>query len=197
MPRTTLRIVVLGAVLITSSWTLDGTEPTSFERHFLDATLRVDFYHAGDAEQEQISLDQLYRQGRWAGSRRHLVDQEGLGSYRVAMFDNGNGSLLYSRTFDSYFGEYRTTAPASEGVPRTYHESVLVPMPNRPAVLRISLHRPGAESRDLLTVPVDPESGAISAEPPAHGVTVIDAAVGGEPHRTLDVAVVGEGYAGW
>ena len=195
MPRTTLRIVVLGAVLITSSWTLDGTEPTSFERHFLDATLRVDFYHAGDAEQEQISVDQLYRQGRWAGSRRHLVDQEGLGSYRVAMFDNGNVSLLYSRTFDRYFGEYRTTAPASEGVPRTYHESVLVPMPNRPVVLRISVHRPGAESRDLLMLPVDPESGAISAEPPAHGVTVIDAAVGGEPHRTLDVAVVGEGYS--
>jgi hypothetical protein len=194
MSETTLRIVVLGVVLITSSWTLDGTEPSPFERHFLDATLRVDFFHTGDAKQEQVSLDRLYRQGRWAGSRRHLVDREGLGSYVVAVYDTGDGSLLYSRTFDSYFGEYRTTAPASEGVSRTYHESVLVPMPLRPAVLEISVRHPGTESEDLLTAAVDPDSGAISAEPPARGVTVIDSAIGGAPQVTLDIAVVGEGY---
>lgn len=194
MSRTAL-CFILAAALITSG-TLDGTEPTSFDQHFLDATLRVDVSHAGDAERETMTLDRLYRQGPWAGSRRHLVDREGLGAYRIAVYDDGDGSLLYSRSFDSYFGEYRTTAPASQGVQRTYHESALVPMPVRPALVRISAHRAGAASRDLLTVAVDPASGAISEEPPARDVTVIETAIGGEPPVTLDLAVVGEGYTG-
>jgi len=187
--------LVFGVAFICSSWTLDGTEPKPFDRHFSDATLRVDFYHTGDAEQERITLDRLYRQGSWAGSRRHLVDRAGLGSYRVSLYDEGDGSLLYARTFDSYFGEYRTTVPASEGVSRTYHESVLVPMPLRSAIVKISVERAGAETHDLLTLTIGPDSDAISAEPPARGVTVIESTVGGAPSVTLDVAIVGEGYS--
>ena len=37
--------------------------------------------------------------------------------------------LLYSRGFDTYFGEYRTTAAAGKGVRRAYHESVLIAVP--------------------------------------------------------------------
>jgi hypothetical protein len=186
--------IILGAAVVTSSLTLDGAEQTRFDEYFTNATLRVDFYHAGNAEREQVTLDRLYRQGPWAGSRRHLVDRGALGAYRIAVYDDSDGSLLYSRTFDSYFGEYRTTAPATQGIARTFHESMLVPMPLRPAVVRISVRHAGDTSRDLLAVAVDPDSETISAEPPARDVTVVDAALGGEPHATLDVAVVGEGY---
>ena len=193
MTRTALGIA-LGVAIICPPCTVGGFDTTPFERHFADATLRVDFYHTGDARHERMTLDRLYRQGRWAGSRHHLVDRTELGNYRVAVHDPGDGSLLYSRTFDSYFGEYRTTVPASEGVSRTYHESVLVPMPLRSAEVTISVKRAGAESTDLLAFTVAPDSDAISAEPPARGVTVIDSAVAGEPNVTLDVAIVGEGY---
>jgi hypothetical protein len=192
MKRSTL-LSVSGALILAAA-TLDGVQQEEFERYFADATLRVDFHHTGDSEREQISLDRLYRQGRWAGSRHHLVDRQDLGAYRVSLRDEGDGSVLFARTFDSYFGEYRTTAPASEGVSRTYHESVLLPMPLRPAVLTISVRPPAADSRDLLTLSVDPESAAIAAEPPARGVTVIDSHIGGEPRQTLDIAIVGEGY---
>ena len=37
-------------------------------------TLRVDYYHTGDAETEVVSLDEMWRQGAWAGSRTRLVD---------------------------------------------------------------------------------------------------------------------------
>ena len=45
-----------------------------FDRNFEDATLRIDFHHTGNAAEENLSIDRLYRQGRWAGSQARLVD---------------------------------------------------------------------------------------------------------------------------
>mgnify|MGYP001824123861 CR=1 FL=1 len=38
-----------------------------FEESFEDATLRIDYHHTGNAEQEIVAIDRIYRQGAWAG----------------------------------------------------------------------------------------------------------------------------------
>jgi len=100
-----------------------------FSHHFLDETMRVDYYHTGNSEEEIISLDQVWRQGIWSGSRIHLVDDLDLGRYYTKVYDAENGTLLYSKGFDSYYGEWKTTGPAASGIRRTYHESALIPYP--------------------------------------------------------------------
>ena len=105
---------------------------TPFERDFEDATLRIDYFHVGNAFQEFVSIDRVLRQGVWAGSRTRLEDPFEYGGYFVEARDAASGELLYSRGFDSYFGEYRTTDPAIEGTVRTYHETVLLPYPTTP-----------------------------------------------------------------
>ena len=59
----------------------------NFDNYFENKTLRVDYYHTGTATTEVISLDQVYEEGVWAGSRRNLIDTLNLGKYLVKVFD--------------------------------------------------------------------------------------------------------------
>jgi len=184
---------IFGIVLSTAI--VPGAHATSFfDRHFEDATLRIDFHHTGNGVEEHVSIDRLYRQGRWAGSRFRLVDPFSYGSYVVEARDAGSDTLLYSKGFDSFFGEYRTTAAAASGTLRTYHESVLLPFPKRLVTVNlISRHRDGTSAK-LLEIEVDPSSIDISGEPPSANVLVIESHIGGSPSSVLDIAILGEGY---
>ncbi|MBE3126165.1 MAG: hypothetical protein IMZ57_10985 [Acidobacteria bacterium] len=104
----------------------------AFDDWFVDKTMRVDYFHAGNSAEETIALDQVFGQGIWAGSRTHLVDPFNLGRYLVKVYDAASGTLIFSKGFDSYFGEYKTSNPALQGVRRTYHESALLPYPRKP-----------------------------------------------------------------
>ena len=58
-----------------------------FEEYFLDETLRIDYFHIGDAKTEMITIDKLFRYGIWAGSLNHLVDNFNNGKYYVKIYD--------------------------------------------------------------------------------------------------------------
>lgn len=163
-----------------------------FEADFLDRTLRIDLYHAGDAAAEVYTLDRVLEQGLWSGSRTHLVEPLQHGRYLARLLDASSGRVLFASTFDSYFGEYRTTPAASKGVRRTYAESLLVPCPRRTVKLTIDAHAPDGALRQVFTVEIDP---AGAARPPLEGnVTVVASHVVADPHAALDLAILGEGY---
>ncbi len=165
-----------------------------FDQHFENATLRIDFHHTGNEVEEQVSVDRLYRQGQWAGSRSRLVDQLPYGGYLVEGRDSGSDDLLVSKSFDSYFGEYRTTADAAAGSLRTYHESVLLPFPKRPMTVSLTARRRDGSSVKLLELEVDPSSLEISREPPVANTMVVESHIGGPPSTVVDIAILGEGY---
>ena len=50
-----------------------------FDQFFSDKTLRVDYYHTGTKGSETISLDQVYEEGPWPGSKVNLLDTLNLG----------------------------------------------------------------------------------------------------------------------
>jgi hypothetical protein len=166
----------------------------SFERLFADETMRVDFYHLGNATEEAISLDRVHRQGMWAGSRVHLLVPFEVGRYVAELSEPRSGTPLFRKRFDSYFGEYRTTAPAEKGVRRTYHETVLMPFPKTKVRLAIKARQADRSHKSLLDVEIDPDSYDISRESPPEGVRVIDVRRGGDVHECVDVAIVAEGY---
>ena len=173
-----------------------ATAESPFDRSFEEATLRIDFYHTGNADEESITIDRLYRQGIWAGPREQLIDPFPYGGYLVEARDANTGDLLFSRGFDSYFGEYRTTGPAVDGTSRTYHESVLLPFPKRATRVTFSARRRDGSVHVIAKSTVDPTSIAIAAEPPAGDVLVVEAHEAGPPAEVLDVAILGEGYTG-
>lgn len=166
----------------------------AFDRWFTDETLRIDYHHTGDAAAEVAALDQLWRQGAWAGSRVHLVDGLDLGRYEARLHDAATGELIWSRGFDSYFGEWQTTAAAARGVQRTYHESVLAPLPRAPVVFALAARQDDGSLAEFFRAEIDPADWNIRRDPPPAGIVTVDAAVAGDPHRCVDVAIVGEGY---
>jgi hypothetical protein len=166
----------------------------SFQHNFEDATLRIDFHHTGNAEEEIVAVDRLYRQGTWAGSLTRLTDGRTLGNYVVQAHDSESGALLFSKGFDSYFGEYRTTSAAAAGTMRTYHESVLLPFPKRELKVTWIARRRDGTSITLAESIVDPAAVGIATEPPTSNALVVEAHVGGPPHDVLDIAILGEGY---
>ena len=76
-----------------------------FETFFTDKTMRIDYFHIGDAGSEVVTVDQASIYGTWAGSRTRLIDPFNNGRYAVKIYDAASGRLIYSKGFDSYFGE--------------------------------------------------------------------------------------------
>jgi len=187
-------LFVLLAGLAWSGLPARAAEPAAFAAHFRDETLRIDYFHTGDAKTETVALDAVHRQGAWAGSRVHLVDDLDLGRYCAKLYDAAGGALLWSRGFDSYFGEWQTTGDAGRGVQRTYHESVLAPCPRDSVVFALESRRDDGTMAEIFRAAVDPDAWTVHRDPPPAGILTVDAAVAGDPHRCVDIAIVGEGY---
>jgi hypothetical protein len=190
-----MRSLVALAPLVLAAPLLAAT-PVAFDAHFIDATLRIDTYHTGNAAEEVVTLDRVLRQGIWAGSRTHLVDPFPAGGYRAEVIDPTGGEVLFSKGYDTYFGEYRTTGPATKGVRRTFHESVLIPCPKGKVRFVISSRGRTGSFRQIFSTEIDPQATSVVHEPLTTGATVIDAVSSGDPHTKVDVAILAEGYTG-
>jgi hypothetical protein len=166
----------------------------AFDAWFVDKTLRVDYFHAGSAATETFALDQVYDQGLWAGSRAHLLDPFNLGRYTVKVYDEATGALIFSRGFDSYFGEYKTSDAGVKGVPRTYHESALLPYPKKPVRFAIEARDRQNVAKQVFSQSIDPAAMTVIREGLIPGVKVVEALKSGEPRRKVDVAIIAEGY---
>lgn len=165
-----------------------------FDQYFRDETLRVDYYHTGNSGEEIIALDQVWRQGIWAGSRLHLIDNLDLGRYYVKVYDEQSGDLIFSKGFDSYFGEWKTTAPARAGVRRTYHESALIPFPRQPVVFALEARQKDMQLKEIYRVSIDPQWPLIRRDALDEDVLVIKQIDHGDPHGRVDIAILGDGY---
>ena len=187
-----VHLAVLAAVAFASP--LAAVRPVAFNEVFEDATARVDTYHIGNSTEEIVTLDRIVLQGSWAGSRTHLTDPFGVGRYLATVADPLTGVVLFSKAYDTYFGEYRTTAAAGTGVRRTFHESVLIPCPKKAVRFAISLRQRDGSLRELFATVIDPASTAVVRAPLDTGITVIPVLHSGGSHGRVDVAIIAEGY---
>jgi len=183
----------LFSVLILSGWLISQT-PGSFDDFFIDKTMRIDYFHIGDAEEEMVTLDQIYQQGIWAGSKRHLIDDFDNGRYYIKILDASSGEILYSKGFDSYFAEYKTTDLALKGMKRTFHETALVPYPKNKINFRLEVRERKNILRPLFSKEIDPSSIDIIKEKPERGIKIYDICKNGNPHQKVDLAFIAEGY---
>lgn len=184
-------IIILACCFVTG---LVAEEAKSFDGYFSDATMRIDYFHIGDAEQEWITIDHIYQQGVWAGSKNNLLAPFNNGRYSIKINDADTGKLLYSKGYDSYFGEYKTTGKALNGIQRTYHESALIPYPKNKIIFMLEVRDRQNILRPLFSQEIDPSSVDIIREEPARGIKVITVQKRGDPHVKVDIAFIAEGY---
>ncbi|MCR4396670.1 MAG: hypothetical protein NUW07_08070, partial [Candidatus Saccharicenans sp.] len=114
-------LVFLGiAALAIIIYSVAAQDKTGFDHYFIDRTMRIDYYHTGNHQEEIVALDRVYQQGVWAGPIKNLLDPFMRGRYCAKIYEAASGQLIYSRAFDSLFGEYRTTDEALKGSQRTF-----------------------------------------------------------------------------
>ncbi len=181
-------------LVLLMSGILCAQDKSVFDDYFVDKTMRVDYMHIGDAKEETVTIDRIYEQGIWAGSKQNLVDSLNYGRYCIKIYDLSSGQLLFSKGFDSYFGEYKTTDLALKGIKRTYHESVLLPYPKSKIKFSFEVRDRKNILHSLFTQEINPASMGIIKEPLDEGVTVFELWKGGDPHVKVDLAFIAEGY---
>ena len=163
-----------------------------FEATFVDRTMRIDLYHTGNTVEEFYTLDRVVEEGAWAGSRTQRVEPQQRGRYLARLFEVTTGQVLFARSFDSYFGEYRTTPAAGKGVRRTFSESLLVPFPRHTVKLTIDARAPDGALHQVFAAEIDPSEA--ERRPLETGVTTVASHAVADPHAALDIAILGEGY---
>src|SRR5689334_2133691 len=87
-------------------------------------TMRLDYYHTGNAKEERFSFDRVVIEPLpWAGQPVKAIDETNLGKYFFVVVDAASGNTLYSRGFSSIYGEWETTDEATQ-INRTFSESL-------------------------------------------------------------------------
>lgn len=156
-------------------------------------TLRVDYYHTGDATEERFSLDAVALEGEWPGRLDRLVDDTNLGKYLFEVLDRRTNHILYSRGFASIYGEWETTGEAKR-MHRTFSESVRFPAPDAPVQLLLKKRDAENAFREVWSVVIDPASPAVNRSAPPTGAHVWAVMQNGPPADKVDLLLMGDGY---
>jgi hypothetical protein len=188
-----MKKVLLAAFLLTPLLG-HAQEGIDFARYFDGRTMRVDVFHIGDAKEEMFTVDRVIEEGPWAGNPRQLIVPFELGRYLLRVSDAASGALIYSKGFDSYFGEYKTTEPGVNGIKKTYSESLLLPFPKSKVRLEVMLRDRENRPQPVFSREIDPADMFIVREKPAADILVVEQVKSGPPADKVDLVILGEGY---
>lgn len=181
------------AALFLSAFIQAGGHAQNFNDFFVDKTLRIDYLFNGNAQKQEISLDELVSLPGWAGRRYSLSKLPLEGNGEITMRDKATGKVIYRTSFSSLFQEWIGEEEAKH-VTRGFENTFLLPYPKRASTVTIELKNAYRKPCASLTHDINPEDILIHQR----GMTQIT------PHRYLikngtsdkciDLAIMAEGY---
>lgn len=171
------------------------TKAQSFNQYFEDATLRIDYIFAGDAQKQDIYLDKLYRLERWAGRKERLSEKFLNGNGQLTVRDHKSGEVIYVWTFSTLFQEYLQYEEAKT-VRRAFECSYNVPFPKDTIDVTVTLtdnHRNVVCEMTHTVNPTDVLIRKIGSNNIPYKY-LWKGMRGGDITSCVDLAVVAEGY---
>jgi hypothetical protein len=157
-------------------------------------TMRVDYYHTGNASEERFALDRIVVEPlEWPGNPARAIDNTNLGKYFFEVLDRASNLLLFSRGFASIYGEWETTDEA-KSAHRTFHESLRFPTPPGPVQVVVKKRDAKNAFREVASFLVDPKDKFVdTSKPPAPG-PLIAIERHGDSSEKVDFLILGDGY---
>lgn len=157
-------------------------------------TMRLDYYHTGDASQEIFSVGRVVIEPLpWPGDLKQAIDSSNLGKYFFEVRDAKTKQLLYSRGFASIYGEWETTDEAKT-IKRTFEESLRFPAPAAPVSIVLKKRDAKNNFRDIWTTTIDPADQFGDRSKPVSRAPLITIQKNGEPETKVDFLILGDGY---
>lgn len=163
-----------------------------FEDYFVDRTMRFDFMLAGNSTTTKVYPVSFREEPFWGGSLVNLTDPFGYGNFRYEVFDDSTRTLLFSRGFCTLYQEWQSTAEARQ-MERVFHEVATFPFPKNKVNFVLSIRGRDGKFSKLYETAIDPSSYFITRENP--DASLASRIYGtGDPHTSLDIAFIAEGY---
>ncbi|HZL09695.1 MAG TPA: M64 family metallopeptidase [Prolixibacteraceae bacterium] len=162
-----------------------------FGKLFQNKTLRLDYYHCGNADSEKYYFDELIQEPYWAGSEINLIDTNVYGNQFVEVYTADTNELIYSRGYSTLFGEWQST-PEAKTTDCCYPESIVMPFPREKVIVTIVSRNKKGEMEKVFEYRVDPKSYFIKNE--REKLPVFDVVHSGDPNKKVDIVLLPEGY---
>jgi len=181
---------IISFILFIASFNLSAQE--NFDKYFTDKVLRLDFILAGNSQKTFFYTLEMKQEPFWAGSKTNLLNPFNYGNFKYEVFDDSSNTLIYSRAFCTLFQEWQTTAEAKK-IDRSFYEVATMPYPKNKIRFILSKREPNGLFSKLYETTIDPASYFVRKENPVNvGITRIYS--GGDPHLSVDLAFIAEGY---
>jgi hypothetical protein len=177
-------------ILFSAAITVSAQE--SFNKYFTDKVLRFDFMLAGNSEKTTVYPVGMKEEPFWAGSETNLINPFNSGNFKYEVYDSTTNILIYSKPFCTLFQEWQTTAEA-KSVDRSFYEVATMPYPKEKVRFILSKRERNGLFSKLYETIIDPDNYFIRKENPIN-VAVTKIYGSGDPHTSVDLAFIAEGY---
>jgi hypothetical protein len=172
--------------------TLSLSGQINFEKYFSDKVLRFDFMLAGNSQKTIVYPAGMKEEPWFAGSHDNLIDPFNYGNFKYEVFDAADSVLIYSRDFCTLFQEWQTTTEAKT-MERCFYEVATMPFPKNNIRFVLSMRERNGNFKKLYETKIDPSDFYIRKEKTVNAaVTRIHGT--GNPHESVDLAFIAEGY---
>ncbi len=165
----------------------------TFDKYFEDKSLRIDYMTMGDAKSQTAVVHELREEPVWGGPRKNLIEPFGYGEYLMEIYDVATNELIWSRSFCSLFGEWRTTAEAKVET-QAWYNSMSIPYPKNKILVDLKArNKADMKFYSIMQHEIDPSSMFIDKAP------LVDNKVqklrdNGNPTGKVDLVFIAEGY---
>jgi len=181
---------IISFFLIIVSFVLQAQN--DFDKYFTNKVLRFDFMLAGNSQKTLVYPVGMKEEPFFAGSKINLVNSSDAGNFKYEIFDHALDEPIYSRGFGTLFQEWQTTAEAKT-IERSFYEVATMPYPKEKIRFVLSRRERNGIFSKLYETVIDPASYFITKEEPVK-VNVTKIAGNGNPHTSVDLAFIAEGY---
>ena len=165
-----------------------------FDKYFENRTMRVDYYHAGDSKNDYYYIDEVIAEPYWGGSLVNLIDDTNFGKYLVKVLDKASGTLIYSRSYSTLFGEWQTVDEART-VQKSFSESVVFPYPKAAvAVVFCTKAFETGKYVEKYRYDINPDDVCLIKHDNRNKFPVYEVHKGGDANRKVDIVIVPDGY---
>jgi len=182
-----MKIIFLSLISITFTFS-----QVNFDDYFEDKTLRLDYFHSGDKENNYYSIDELIEEPYWGGSKVNLIDIFNYGRYKFEVYDIETNKLIYSRGYSTIFNEWQTTEEAKHTT-KTFNETVVFPFPKKAVLVVFYASNRKNEWIKKFEYEVNPENYFIKTER-VDEYNKFEIVNSGDPSVKVDIAIIPEGY---
>ena len=166
---------------------------STYDRYFEDKSLRIDYMSIGDAKTQTAVVHELREEPVWGGPKKNLIEPFGYGEYLMEIYDAASDELIYSRSFCSLFGEWRTTAEAKTET-QAWYNSMSIPYPKDRIIVDLKArNKVDMKFYSIMRHEIDPSSMFIDKAPLVDN-KVVKIQDNGGPTDKVDLVFIAEGY---